>query len=81
MAAEPAEATEDPATTRAALLAAVKSLRRAFAQTAAEVDRSGQNPVANLQRIHGAALTRPSPVLVHKPLYLGLYGTHASRHN
>jgi alkylation response protein AidB-like acyl-CoA dehydrogenase len=58
MASDPTEATEDPATARAALLAAVKSLRQEFAQTAAEVDRSGQDPAANLQRIHDTGLTR-----------------------
>jgi alkylation response protein AidB-like acyl-CoA dehydrogenase len=58
MAAEPTEATQDAASARAAVPAATKMLRQEFAQTAADVDRTGKDPAANLQRIHEVGLTR-----------------------
>jgi len=50
--------TDDNAAARAALPAAAHQLRQDFTQTAAEIDRTGEDPADNLRRIHDAGLTR-----------------------
>ncbi len=51
-------AIDDPAAARAALPVAAHQLRQDFAQTAAEIDRTGEDPADNLRCVHEAGLTQ-----------------------